>query len=159
MPQSLSIPFHPQIADGYCLAACAQMVLHYWGIQQDQADLAQQLGVRRDVGTPASHIRQLANPDLAVHYDSGDWETIQITLTQGVPLIAMVQAGELSHWQGESFQHALVVSGFDEVNVWLLDPAVSMTPIIASIDEFMLAWGEMDYRYAVVAPSGTMRDL
>jgi ATP-binding cassette, subfamily F, member 3 len=82
----------------------------------------------------------------------GDWDTIVANLDQEIPLITMIQAGELLHWQGELFQHAVVVIGYDDANVWLLDPAVPSSPIAVSMDEFMLAWGEMDYRYAVMKP-------
>ncbi|MBE7469862.1 MAG: hypothetical protein DPW09_20670 [Anaerolineae bacterium] len=42
MSNSLPIPHRPQLADGYCLPACVQMVLAYWGIERDQAELAVQ---------------------------------------------------------------------------------------------------------------------
>ena len=151
MPQILSIPYHPQINEGYCLAACAQMVLHYLGIVSDQVKLAQQLWVRPDIGVPASHIKRLATDTIAVTYDVGEWEVIQTWLAQRTPVIAMIQAGELPYWRGEFFQHAIVVIGCDETQVWLLDPATSPDAIIVSIDEFLLAWGEMDYRYAVMS--------
>jgi hypothetical protein len=33
-------------------------------------------------------------------------------------------------------------------------PAAPPAPIAVSIDEFMLAWGEMDYHYALISLSG-----
>lgn len=136
------------------MAACAQMVLHYLGIPLEQAKVAGQLDVELGVGAPASRIRQLATDIVSVTYDLGDWETIQALLAQKIPAIVMIQAGELAHWRGESFQHAIVLIGCDETKVWLLDPATSSDSIITSIDEFMLAWSEMDYRYAAVSLSG-----
>ena len=62
----------------------------------------------------------------------------------------MIQAGELSQWSGEYFQHAVVVIGHDAAQVWLLDPAAPPGSITVSVDEFLLAWGEMDYRYAAL---------
>lgn len=159
MPQISSILYKPQIGEGYCLAACAQMVLHYLGIQTDQMQLAQQLSVKPGVGAPASRIQQLASDTISVIYETGKWETIEKLINQKTPVIAMIQAGELHHWQGESFQHAVVVIGFDSAQVWLLDPAVSSYPLVVSIDEFMLAWGEMDYHYAVVSGSPESDDM
>lgn len=69
MPQLLPVPYHPQKADGYCLAACAQMVLHYWGIVVDQEQLARQLGVESGVGVPAGRIKRLASRSMSVTYD------------------------------------------------------------------------------------------
>jgi predicted double-glycine peptidase len=130
------------------------MALHYLGIQREQAKLAQQLGVRPDIGAPASGIKRLATDAVSITYDAGEWETIQAQLAQKTPVIAMVQAGELPHWHGETFQHAVVIIACSETQVWLLDPATSSDPIIVSIDEFMLAWSEMDYQYAVVSVIG-----
>jgi hypothetical protein len=127
------------------------MVLHYLGILTEQAKVARQLDVRPGVGAPASRIRQLANNSVSVVYDSGDWETVQALLAQKIPVIAMIQAGELAQWRGEAFQHAIVVIGCDEARVWLLDPATTSDSMVTSIDEFMLAWSEMDYRYATIS--------
>lgn len=153
MPQLLPVPFYPQNSDGHCLAACIQMVFEYWGILLDQERIAELLGVEPGVGVPAGRIMRFGHPRFQIVYDSGDWDTVIAYLDQATPLMAMIQAGELSHWQGETFQHAVVVVGYDDANVWLLDPAVQSGPIAASIDEFMLAWGEMDYRYAVMEPA------
>lgn len=152
MPQLLPVPYHPQKADGYCLAACAQMVLPYWGIVVDQEQLARQLGVESGVGVPAGRIKRLASRSMSVTYDVGEWEILQAQLAGNVPLIVLIQAGELPQWQGEYFQHAVVVIGYDASQVWLLDPAAQSDSIAVSIDEFILAWGEMDYRYAVLEP-------
>ncbi|MBP8003238.1 MAG: C39 family peptidase [Chloroflexi bacterium] len=153
MPPPLPVPFHPQKANGYCLAACAQMVLHFWGIAADQERLAQLLGVEPEVGAPAGRISRLKSYDVTIIYESGEWDTVTAWLAQNVPVIAAIQAGELPYWQGEYFQHAVVVGGYDETHLWLLDPATGSEPILVPIDEFMLAWGEMDYRYAVIQPN------
>jgi ABC-type bacteriocin/lantibiotic exporter with double-glycine peptidase domain len=152
MPQRLPVPFYPQNSDGYCLAACAQMVFEYWGQVLDQERIADLLGVEPGVGVPAGRITRFHLHRFQTIYGIGDWDTIVANLDQEIPLITMIQAGELLHWQGELFQHAVVVIGYDDANVWLLDPAVPSSPIAVSMDEFMLAWGEMDYRYAVMKP-------
>jgi hypothetical protein len=128
------------------------MVLGYWGMATDQEQLARQLGVESGIGVPAGRVRRLASNRLAVTYQLGDWEGIKTWLAKGVPVIAMIQAGELPHWQGEYFQHAVVVVAYDETQLWLLDPAAAPEPITVSIDEFMLAWGELDYRCAILEP-------
>ncbi|MBE2197403.1 MAG: C39 family peptidase [Anaerolinea sp.] len=155
MPQRLSLPYHRQKADGYCLAACAQMVLHYWGILSEQNQLAGQMGVMPNIGVPASRIVRLASREITPLYDVGEWELLMAWLNRSVPVIAMVQAGEFTHWQGAEFAHAVVVVGYDAEQVWLLDPAALPEPMSVSIDEFMLAWGELDYRYAVLKPNAS----
>ncbi len=155
MPQRLSLPYHRQKAEGYCLAACAQMVLHYWGILTEQDELAEQMGVIPNIGVPASRIMRLASREITPLYDVGEWELLITWLNRSVPVIAMVQAGEFAHWQGAEFAHAVVVTGYDTEQVWLLDPAALPEPMPVSIDEFMLAWGELDYRYAVLKPEAS----
>jgi ABC-type bacteriocin/lantibiotic exporter with double-glycine peptidase domain len=128
------------------------MVLHYWGVEKEQEELAQLFGVEPEVGVPAGRISRLKVFDMNVIYDEGEWEVVDDCLTKSIPVIAAIQAGELSYWQGELFQHAVVVVGHDESYVWILDPATKTQPIVVPIDEFMLAWGEMDYRYAILQP-------
>jgi ABC-type bacteriocin/lantibiotic exporter with double-glycine peptidase domain len=153
MPPLLPVPYHPQKANGYCLATCAQMVLAYWRLNADQEQLADRLGVIPGVGVPAGRITRLASAQLTALYDSGDWETVQAWLDQKAPIIVMVQVGELSYWRGSEFPHAVIVVGYETVNVWLLDPAASPEPISVSIDEFILAWGELDFRFALLKPA------
>jgi ABC-type bacteriocin/lantibiotic exporter with double-glycine peptidase domain len=153
MPQLLPVPYHPQIVDGYCLAACAQMILDYWQMPASQEAIARRLGIEPSVGVPAGRISELSSAQLAVVYESGEWETIAAWLDQQVPVIAMVQAGELPQWREETFQHAVVVVGYDAADVWILDPAARPAPLKVSVDEFMLAWGEIDFRFAVLLPA------
>lgn len=157
MPQRLSLPYHRQKAEGYCLAACAQMVLHYWGFLTEQNQLAEQMGVIPDIGVPASRITRLASREITPIYDIGEWELLIAWLDRRVPVIAMVQAGEFAHWQGAEFAHAVVLVGYDAEHIWLMDPAALPEPMSVSIDEFMLAWGELDYRYAVLRPEASER--
>ena len=79
---------------------------------------------------------------------------MQTWLDQAVPVLAMIQAGELTHWRGESFPHAIVLIGYDATRVWLLDPAAATEAVVVAIDEFILAWSEMDYHYAVLYATG-----
>jgi predicted protein tyrosine phosphatase len=72
MSNILPVPHRRQLADGYCLPACVQMVLAYWGIERDQPDLARQLHMIAKAGTPGSRILSLASATLEVVYRSGD---------------------------------------------------------------------------------------
>lgn len=151
MPRHLPVPFYPQSKPGYCLAACAQMVLAYYGYLLAQEQLARVLGVQPYLGAPAKNIRRLATDSRNVVVETGDLSTVQNWLSDRVPVIAFIQAGELSHWRGEQFQHAVVVVGLDEETIWLLDPDAGQDPMQVNLDEFLLAWGEMDYLYTVIS--------
>ena len=150
MPKPLLIPYHAQISAGYCLAACAQMALDYWGIGQSQEHLAELLKVVPFIGAPARNIRLLASSEVAVVFEQGTIEQLRDWLRQNVPVIAFVQAGELPRWRGEDFQHAVIIAHMDNALLWLLDPDLDpeLTPV--SIDEFLLAWYELDNLYYVL---------
>jgi hypothetical protein len=140
----LNIPHHRQKADGYCLPACAQMALAYLGVSRSQEELARKLGLRPRLGVPASNITRLRSASLDILYTDGTLEDVANWLTQGAPVIAFVQAGELPHWRGHLFQHAVIIAGLDEQTVCLFDPAAETAPISTPVGNFLLAWEEMD---------------
>lgn len=150
MAQPLPVPFYKQQAVGYCLPACAQMVLAYQGISHSQDELARESNLKPGLGTPTRNIQRLASPEIKVVYEEGTLEQVQTWLGMGIPVIAFVQAGELSHWQDESFQHAVVIIGLEKDMAWLLDPDTNGNPIAIPTNELMLAWSGMDYLYAVL---------
>lgn len=78
MANVLSVLHFSQATDGYCLPACAQMVLNYLGVVRSQAELALQLGTRANIGAPHSHLTRLKSLTIDVLYAAGD----SITLLQ-----------------------------------------------------------------------------
>lgn len=150
MPKRLSVPFYRQNKPGYCLAACAQMALAYWESIHDQEELARRLGVQPHLGAPIRNIHRLASSALHITVESGDLNKLQQWLSDDVPVIAFIQAGELPHWQGEFFQHAVVIVEISQDSVWMLDPDAGGEPLASPIGDFMLAWSELDYLYAVI---------
>lgn len=126
------------------------MVLDYLGISRSQETLARQLGVRPPLGVAAPNIQKLNSGGLTAVYEPGTLETTQSWLDRGIPVIAFIQAGELSHWFGHRFQHAVLVIGLDKQSVYLLDPATDESISAVSHGDFMLAWDEMDNTMAVI---------
>jgi ABC-type bacteriocin/lantibiotic exporter with double-glycine peptidase domain len=127
------------------------MVLAYWGIPQAQEAIAKQLGVRLPIGVPAPQIQRLASRLLTVVYAMGALDTLNKNIQAGIPVIVFLQAGELPHWFGHRFQHAILVVGIDKRSVHILDPAVDEQVIIVPQGDFMLAWDEMDNAYATIS--------
>ena len=113
MAASLSLPHKPQQGDGYCLPACVQMVLAYFGVTRSQEVIGKTLGLNPPFGTRHSNIQKLASSTLLVTYEAGDLPDIRNWLDQDVPVIAFVQAGELPHWSGYHFQHAFAIFRYD----------------------------------------------
>lgn len=151
MANTLPVPHRRQLADGYCLAACAQMVLAYLGVERSQDDLARQLGIRPPLGAPASNIARLKSAQLDVVYSSGSLDSVSAVLARDLPVIAFVQAGELPFWRNHRFQHAIVIVGLEGQVVSLLDPAAHAETSAIALDEFTLAWQEMDFLCATLA--------
>jgi ABC-type bacteriocin/lantibiotic exporter with double-glycine peptidase domain len=147
---NLSLPHKPQKGNGYCLPACAQMVLAYLGISRSQESLGKTLALNPPFGTRHSHIQKLASSNIKVTYEAGTLAELHHWLDQDVPVIVFVQAGDLPHWSGHHFQHAVVVVGIEDQTVSLMDPALDTGPTATDIEAFLLAWSAMDYYYAAL---------
>lgn len=150
MGSILPVPYERQIADGYCLVACVQMVFNYLGISHSHKDLTRQLGVRPPFGAPASNVTRLRSASYKVIYSQGSIDDIAAWLARDIPVIAFIQAGELPFWRDHRFQHAVVLVGLKGQTLYVLDPAGEATPMEVSIGDFMLAWQEMDFMFAVI---------
>lgn len=146
----LTVPHQLQQSDGDCLAACAAMVLTYLGQQIDYPKLLRLLKVK-SYGAPAGNIRLLASLNLDVTYSQTDLAGLETMLQQGQPVIVFVRTGELPHWT-YSTNHALVVVGYDENELYVNDPDRVDAPLAVPRDAFELAWLERDYYYTVITP-------
>lgn len=155
MAQVLNVPYYPQTDDGYCLPACVQMVLGYLGLRSDQDRLARELDVRPPLGAPASNVTRLRSDVVDVTFAAGDLDDLREHLAHNWPPIVFVQAGELPHWHGHVSQHAVVVIGMDEQAMHILDPAAGDAPLSIPIGDFLLAWSELDYIYALIVRTGS----
>ncbi len=151
MSTILQVPHRLQLADGYCLPACVQMVLAYWGIEVDQTRLARQLGLIRGAGVPASRLHRLSSRRLAVSYQSGSLAGLSLAIHQGIPPIALVYTGELPYWHYAA-AHAVVVVGIEQGVVTLNDPGQQRGAIEVAAGDFLLAWDEMANLYALIQP-------
>lgn len=145
----LIIPHYRQLADGYCLPACAQMVLSYWGIEQEQEALARQLQVIPRAGTPGSRLRLLESAELDVVYETGELSVLQTALAEGKPPIVLVHTRELPYW-ARGFAHAVVIVEMGEQQVTMLDPAWKGEPVSVTLGDFHLAWDEMGNLYGLI---------
>jgi len=147
----LNVSHFQQEAKAGCLPACVQMVLAYLGVSRSQDDLARSLDTRPYIGTIHSRITRLRSADLDVIYSAnGTLDDLAAWLSRRVPVLAFVQMRELPYWHGRWSQHAIVVIGLNDITVHLLDPAAQAAVISVPVGHFLLAWGEMDYTYAVI---------
>lgn len=151
MSKVLSVPHVLQLDDGYCLPACVQMVLAYWGIKSDQHSLGRQLQIIHGAGVPAPRLLWLAGDKLDVTYRSGTMTDLENALRQDVPPIIPLHTSQLPYWD-KGFAHAVVVTGIDAETIFVHDPAKAQPAIAVSQGDFLLAWDEMDNRLALLQP-------
>ena len=81
--------------------------------------------------------------------ERGEIETLRSHLESGLPPIAFVATSELSYWN-ERAAHAVVVVGLDDDTIYLNDPAFAESPKRISIDEFLLAWIDLEQLYGLI---------
>ncbi|MFZ4660092.1 MAG: cysteine peptidase family C39 domain-containing protein [Caldilineaceae bacterium] len=143
---------HRQQTQSDCLAVCASIVLDYLGIPCEYKRLLRILGTTSD-GTPFSNLKRLASTlDLSVSYDKNR-ETLTIFedhLSIGLPIIVAVQTWPLPYWQQLNSDHAVVVVGLDQEEIFLYDPYFAAAPQVVDLDSFLTAWSERDFEYAVI---------
>ena len=149
MSDWLPVPHFSQSAEGYCLSACARMVLSYLGLEQTEAQISQVLGTK-EYGAPSFAIQRLTGPELQVIYREWSVSELLATLAARQPLIVFVRTGFLDYYQ-EDFAHALVVIGaVQDQRFWVHDPAQSTGPTAVSWHGLLAAWSEFNYRGAVL---------
>jgi ABC-type bacteriocin/lantibiotic exporter with double-glycine peptidase domain len=147
----LPVPQYKQSADGFCLPACARMVLAYWGHHLPEEQVAKQLR-SFPFGTPAPNVRYLESLGVSVTFGSASLARLRDWLQNRIPCIVFVQAGDLPYSVSEGY-HAIVVVGLDEHAAYVNDPASDTAPQVIPLEHFLLAWSEFDYEYAVITRS------
>lgn len=153
MSNLLPVPFKPQLAEGYCLPACAEMVLAFYGIRITQEQLARLFETQPPMGTPFPRIMRLEKRGVSVEIGKyGDWDQLSTVLTSGKPCIVAVDLLFMPYAQIDS-RHVVVVIGCDANAAFVFDPAESAEAISVAKDGFIAAWTEMECSYAIIHPN------
>ena len=132
------------------------MVLAFQGVQQTQIALAKTLGMTTQAGIPYSRLPQLSSKEVTVSIAQGTINDIAAQLMQHIPVIAFINAGELTHWRQAGsigsaiISHAVVIVGLTDQGVEIMDPGLATGPTLVTEAEFLLAWSWMDYEYATI---------
>lgn len=124
------------------------MVITYLGKTVDYEHLMHILGIKH-YGAPSSNVTRLREMGLRVRYSQGSIADIERHLAEDKPCIVFLRTRELSYWN-EDTGHAVVVVGIDDSHVYVNDPAREQHPQRITQAEFLLAWMEFDYDYAVI---------
>lgn len=153
-PHILPVPHILQRRTGECLAACAAMACEYLHIAYEYERLVRVLEIQWEIGTPFSRIQKLSQLRIGVTFrQGGEMAALYRLLLAGWPVLVAVQTSELAHWQDESSQHVVTLTGMTENNLIVQDPAFVEHPLPVSYGDFDLAWLEMDEAFAVIAPT------
>ncbi len=153
MPASLPIPLRRQGSEGDCLPACVQLVLDYWGRPTSRESLIAQLGTDPEIGTPASRVLALQFTGLAATYRPAGENHLRNWLARGIPVIVLVDTGELLYWARRA-AHALVLVGLEGSTAYVNDPAFDSAPLPLGLGDLLLASDAMGNMVAVIAPGG-----
>jgi ABC-type bacteriocin/lantibiotic exporter with double-glycine peptidase domain len=113
------------------------MVLAFLGRNESYGRLTQLLGTRW-FGTPARNILRLEQIGLRVSLIELDITEIETHLQNGRPVIAFVSTADLPYWNVNT-DHAVVVIGADEENIFLNDPYFANAPQSVSRTAFELS--------------------
>ncbi len=152
----MNLPHSQQLEDGYCLAACAQMLMAVQGMQRDQIDLARLLGIRPALGAAFPNVLRLDSRLWRITCRAGTEEDLLRALSENAAPLLAVNTSQLPYWHSTT-QHVIVLAGIDDAPPQDLhermalvhDPAFS-EPLRVSLGDVLLAWDEMDNFYALI---------
>ena len=147
----LNVPLLAQRDRSDCLPTCIEMVLAYQGRTLDPRWLRRVLE-STPIGTPGFKILNLTQHGYAVRYaPATDERALLDALAAGVPPVVLLLTTHLNYWETKT-AHAVVVVGIDDEHVIVNDPAFAQRRQRVTYSEFMLAWSDFDYLYALVEP-------
>lgn len=151
----LPLPHRRQQQTADCLVACAANILEYLLIPINYKRLAQLLGTI-DAGTPFSHLERLRALGFAITVAAnGTLAMVQTTLEFGLPIVVAVRTWPLPHWENVDTAHAIVVVGLDAEQIYINDPSSAIGTLAISYNDFLTAWAERDYEYAIIGLTET----
>ena len=149
MSDLISLPHYQQSAEGYCLPACARMVLAYLGLELTEAEVSRTLGAQ-EFGTPSFAVQRLTALNLQVTYR--EWSVAQLldALQAKAPVLVFVRTAFLDHWTNDVAHAVVIVGATENQQFWIHDPAWPAGPQAVSWDGLLAAWAEFSYRGAAI---------
>lgn len=149
MNKYIQLPHYQQSTDGYCLPACARMVLAYLGIQKRENELSRLLAAESH-GTPASRINRLTKFNVTVEYRERRIPELISLLSATIPVIAPVRTRDFDYWEIDT-AHAVVIVGLEQERFfWIHDPYLAKGPVQVLWNGLLAGWVEYDYKGATI---------
>jgi len=145
----IKIPMVRQPNDYSCGACCVQSILSYYGRELDQKTLEKDTNTSKEAG--ADHrdiIKCFKSKGLEVELQKGMLlSDLQLFIDEEVPVIVMIQAWAKNPTdleKGWNNGHYVVVIGYDENNIYCMDPSVLGNYAYLKRDEFLKRWHDQD---------------
>lgn len=135
-----------------CLISCCQQVLRHLGIEKEDTWLWRQLQATTGEVTSFNNLIQLQNSlGLVVEMYEFKDDVLQFSsyLELSLPIIVAVDADLPYEWPYYK-EHAVVIIGYDDDNVYVNDPAQDETGLAVDMDIFLHAWARRGYQFAVI---------
>jgi ABC-type bacteriocin/lantibiotic exporter with double-glycine peptidase domain len=145
---SLNVPHFKQEQVTSCTAACARMVLAYYGHIHAEDELRQLLGTGPH-GTVARNIERLRSLGYDVEVKFSNALELATALLAGTPPIVYMHTGSLDYWPVPCF-HVTVLVGMDLTAVSLNDPFFDSAPQKVPLASFHQAWAATDFLAAFI---------
>lgn len=136
-------PFQETLHADMCGPASLKIVLDYYGVTKSEKELAELVGVSKDVGVDATSIARAAEAlGLRVLIKSeSSFDDIEAWLKKGAPVIVdWFTRGRSDYSDGEVADgHYSVVCGLDDAHIYLQDPEIGDIRKILRND-FLKVW-------------------
>lgn len=148
-PQTfLQLPLVRQSTDYTCGAAAALSILGYFGENNLESEIAKELGTKPSIGT--HHQKMISffkskNFQVEAHSEMSI-EELKAFIKQGKPVLCLIQAWEddvtdYSNYWG--IGHYVVAIGYDNQNIYFMDPWVLGQYTYLPQDEFINRWHQL----------------
>jgi len=149
MSDLISLCHFQQSAEGYCLSACARMVLAHLGLDLAEEAISRVLGAQ-EFGTPSFAVQRLVALNLRVTYCEWSVSQLLAALRTGKPVIAFVRTAFLDHWTKDVAHAVIIVDAIENRQFSIHDPAWPTGPLAVLWDGLLAGWAEFSYRGAAI---------
>lgn len=136
----IDLPLLKHEQDFTCVPACIRIVLQHLGVELPEAKITEACNA-----TPLGMDQFEASDGIialgfrATVIENASFDEVIEFLRKKHPVIVLVSVKFLPYAKGQKGSHAVVVNGFDQDSVFLVDPARG-EEINLAVDTFLKAW-------------------
>ncbi len=143
-------PFQETLGKSMCGPASLKIVLEYYGLSKTEQELYHLCGTDPELGTNDQGIKKAAE-ELGFQVEiinHSSYQEIEGCLKQGIPVIVdWFTRGRSDYTDSDICDgHYSVVSGLDEVNIYLQDPEIGRERVIDR-EDFLTVWFDFTGKY------------